>query len=153
MKALSLRQPWAHIVLHYGKNLENRRWNTSFRGTFLLHAAKAMTRAEYEDAEDFTAYTLAWGLGARAVFGADFRARDIRGALVGTARLASVIPPCVTMRDPPSLFREECGHDWHIPEQYAFVLEDVVAWAEPIPYKGELGFFEVPDSVVGKGTP
>lgn len=54
MKALSLRQPWAHIVLHYGKNLENRRWYTSFRGTFLLHAAKAMTRAEYEDAEDFT---------------------------------------------------------------------------------------------------
>ena len=31
MKALSLRQPWAWAVVHAGKSIENRRWNT--RGT------------------------------------------------------------------------------------------------------------------------
>lgn len=32
MKGLSLRQPWAWAVVHAGKTIENRRWNTSFRG-------------------------------------------------------------------------------------------------------------------------
>jgi hypothetical protein len=43
MKALSLRQPWAHMVVHGPKHIENRRWNTSFRGEFLIHAAKGCT--------------------------------------------------------------------------------------------------------------
>jgi hypothetical protein len=32
VKGLSLRQPWAWAVVHAGKTIENRRWNTSFRG-------------------------------------------------------------------------------------------------------------------------
>lgn len=41
MKALSIRQPWAWLILHGGKDVENRSWPTSFRGRFLIHAAKA----------------------------------------------------------------------------------------------------------------
>jgi len=48
MKALSIRQPWAWLILHAGKDIENRGWPTSFRGRFLIHASKGMTRAEYE---------------------------------------------------------------------------------------------------------
>lgn len=32
MKAIALIQPWAFIVVHRGKRVENRRWNTRFRG-------------------------------------------------------------------------------------------------------------------------
>ena len=51
MRALSLRQPWADAVLFGGKTLENRvAWrNSHFRGSFLIHASKGMTRAEYDD--------------------------------------------------------------------------------------------------------
>lgn len=50
MKALSIRQPWAWLILHAGKDIENRHWPTPFRGRFQIHASKAMTRQEYAEA-------------------------------------------------------------------------------------------------------
>lgn len=38
MKALSVKNPWASLIFH-GKNIENRTWKTSFRGTVLIHAS------------------------------------------------------------------------------------------------------------------
>ena len=52
--ALSLRQPWAWLVVHGGKTLENRKWRTHRRGPFIVHASKGMTVAEYEGAVAFT---------------------------------------------------------------------------------------------------
>lgn len=162
MKTLSLRQPWTHAVIHFGKSLENRRWNTRYRGPILIHAAKAMTRVEHDEAEDFVAGVLAdlriaregahsCSFGAfvdtaRAEFAAHYQANGKRGGIVGRARIVDVIPPCCK---PDELF-SECAHPWHIPEQFAFVLADV----EPLPFvpwKGELGLFEVPEDYATKG--
>jgi hypothetical protein len=41
MKALSFKQPWAELVLQGKKKIEIRRWNTNFRGEFLIHASKS----------------------------------------------------------------------------------------------------------------
>lgn len=40
MKALSLKQPFAELILQGKKKIELRRWNTHFRGEFLIHASK-----------------------------------------------------------------------------------------------------------------
>lgn len=40
MKALSLKQPWAELILQGKKKIEIRKWNTHFRGTFLIHSSK-----------------------------------------------------------------------------------------------------------------
>lgn len=53
MKALSIRQPWAWLILHAGKDIENSTWPTAFRGRVLIHASKNMTRAEYAAAVIF----------------------------------------------------------------------------------------------------
>jgi hypothetical protein len=130
VKALSLRQPWAWLVVHGPKRIENRRWNTRFRGAFLVHAAKGMTRSEYEDARYFAAIV------APKLDVPKFEALQ-RGGIVGRARLVSVEPPCLLSND-----RYPCAHPWHMPEQYGFLLEDVA----PVPFRelrGELGFFEV----------
>jgi hypothetical protein len=42
MIALSIRQPWAWAILHAGKDIENRKWTTTFRGPLLIHAAKTL---------------------------------------------------------------------------------------------------------------
>ena len=55
MKALSIRQPWAWLIIHAGKDVENRTWCTNYRGRFLVHAAKGMTQREYQDAKQFAA--------------------------------------------------------------------------------------------------
>ncbi|MFH1445161.1 MAG: ASCH domain-containing protein, partial [Nanoarchaeota archaeon] len=40
MKALSLKQPFAELILQGKKKIELRKWNTKFRGEFLIHASK-----------------------------------------------------------------------------------------------------------------
>ena len=40
MKALTLKQPWAELILKRKKKIELRRWNTHFRGEFLIHSSK-----------------------------------------------------------------------------------------------------------------
>ena len=40
MKVLSVRQPWAWAIIHGGKDVENRNWDTKFRGRLAIHAGK-----------------------------------------------------------------------------------------------------------------
>lgn len=49
MKAISIRQPWAWLILHAGKDIENRDWSTRYRGPVLIHASQGMTHSEYEE--------------------------------------------------------------------------------------------------------
>jgi hypothetical protein len=44
MKALSIHQPWASLIIHGPKRIENRSWPTPHRGTILIHA----TRRQYQ---------------------------------------------------------------------------------------------------------
>ncbi|MBP2834703.1 ASCH domain-containing protein [Dickeya parazeae] len=39
MKALSVRQPWAWLIVNGFKDVENRSWNTKHRGPVLIHAS------------------------------------------------------------------------------------------------------------------
>lgn len=40
MKVLSLKQPYAELILEGKKKIELRKWNTNFRGEFLIHASR-----------------------------------------------------------------------------------------------------------------
>lgn len=132
MIALSIRQPWAWLILHAGKDIENRSWATKFRGRVLVHAAKGMTQDECERAIDFAHYgcgisldVLRQGIGAME-----------RGGIVGSVEIVD----CVTRSDSP----------WFMGE-HGFVLRD----PKPLPFipcKGKLGFFRVPESVLASNT-
>jgi hypothetical protein len=132
MKCLSLRQPWAFAVTHLGKHLENRRWNTNFRGQFLIHASKGMTIDEYYDAYQFCRIALGGN------FPQPFPQKTALhfGGIVGVATLVDVIRPC----------GGDCAHPWHMHEHFGFVLADVRS-VPFVPLKGHLSFFDVPDEV------
>lgn len=118
MKALSVRQPWAWLIVHGHKPLENRSWATSYRGPLLIHAAKGMTRAEYEDAASLCSKA--------AVTLPAFEDLE-RGGIVGQVTVTG----CVD--DSPSL--------WFF-GKYGFELAD----AKPLPFmpcKGQLSLFDV----------
>lgn len=52
MKALSIRQPWAWLIVNGYKDIENRSWNTKFRGQVLIHAASTKpTPGEWYEAQ------------------------------------------------------------------------------------------------------
>lgn len=40
MKALSIKQPWAQLIVDGVKDIENRTWKTNFRGRIYVHASK-----------------------------------------------------------------------------------------------------------------
>jgi hypothetical protein len=42
VKVLSIRQPWAWLIVHGHKDIENRTWDTTYRGPLLIHASKTL---------------------------------------------------------------------------------------------------------------
>lgn len=161
MKALSLRQPWAHfvvngIVLHSRdetilKDIENRQWRANLRGEILIHAAKGMTKEEYEDGCDFAADAIGIDYDTFADIAPHAKAL-VRGAIIGRTRIVDVIPPCSTCSG--LLSNIACNHrKWHMPAQYGFVLADTVAFAKPVVWSGALGFFNTPFDRDGNRTP
>lgn len=49
MKVLSLKQPFAELVVSNKKSIELRNWNTHFRGKFLIHASKTLDKKSMQD--------------------------------------------------------------------------------------------------------
>jgi hypothetical protein len=118
MKALSIKQPWAWLIIHGGKDIENRSWHTKFRGRFLVHASKGMTRFEYLYAKRYA-----------AAIGVKIPEMDElnRGGIIGSVELID----SANSHDSP----------WYMGDK-AFVLRN----PEPVefkPFKGQLQFFEV----------
>jgi hypothetical protein len=145
--ALSMRQPWCYAVTDLGKRVENRKWNTSHRGRFLIHASKARGRldeARYREA------AIAQMLGLGVIASPDEVPPDEllpRGGFVASATLLDVIP----RQSDPAWARERFDrHDlrWWFESQYGFVLERVEKLQGGVLYPGALNFFRVPDPVV-----
>lgn len=139
MIALSIRQPWASLILKAGKDIENRCWPTKVRGRILIHAAKGMTRDEHDDAIAFGVAAIRAdpkNAGATKVvtlrdLGFAFDALQ-RGGIIGSMEIVD----CVSKSDSP----------WFVGD-YGFVLRD----PRPLPFvpwKGRLGFFDVPKSAL-----
>ena len=42
LSCLTVRQPWAWLLTHGVKPVENRTWKTSYRGPLLIHAGKVL---------------------------------------------------------------------------------------------------------------
>lgn len=118
LKALSIRQPWAWLILSGHKTVENRNWATRFKGPVLIHAAKGMTRGEYEAAALFA---LQRGVQVPAFHNLE------RGGLVGVAEIVG----CVSASVSP----------W-FQGPFGFVL-GAVRRLPFVPCAGALGFFDV----------
>lgn len=130
MKALSIRNPWAWLIINAGKDIENRSWPTKFRGRFLVHASAGMTKAEYEYVQDFILGTEMFAGNPHIDLPPLYELK--RGGIIGSVDLVD----CVRESD-------SC---WYMGE-VGFVLRD----PRPtpfIPYKGRLGFFDVPDELI-----
>jgi hypothetical protein len=127
VKALSIRQPWAWLIVNGYKNIKNRTWPTKFRGRVLIHAGKGMTHDEYDDVEDFLMFSESPTM--QSIRLPSFAALE-RGGIVGVATITGCTPS--VRRSSP----------WHIEGQFGFEIADTRA----LPFlecKGALGFFNV----------
>lgn len=126
--AISVKQPWAALIVAGRKTVEIRRWATRVRGPVLIHAAKV---------DDDRPEAWQW-VDSPAV--ADLC--QMTGGLLGIANLRG----CHIYRDQAGFDRDRPRHlnepAWFTSPMYGFEFAD----ARPIPfvpYKGQTLFFAV----------
>ena len=123
MKAITIKQPWASLIVSGLKDIENRTWKTSFRGRVLIHAGKSVSKNGWREMSqkqiDVAANT--------NMIGAKFDELPF-GAILGSVEIVD----CV--QNHPSLWAENGVWNW--------VLADPILFPEPIPAKGKLSFWE-----------
>ena len=125
MKALSLRQPYAELLVTGRKTIELRKWKTRHRGKFLVHASKYKPTDEELDQFKLKREDL------------DF------GAIIGSAVLIDIkdYGNCVESEWARDCDKHLAGAEY-IESQIGFLLKDAVKFDEPRPFKGQLNFFE-----------
>jgi hypothetical protein len=47
-KAITIKQPWAWLIIHGSKDVENRNWPTSYVGKLFIHASRTFDQAGFE---------------------------------------------------------------------------------------------------------
>lgn len=132
MKALSLLQPWATLVVIGHKRIETRGWSTAYRGPLLIHAGKGKAGKLLTSGPPFMQYI------------PDFEALPF-GALIGKVTLVD----CVRIRteewmgaEMETLTLEERAFGDYRAGRWAWMLDDAVAFEEPRPMRGSLGLWE-----------
>ena len=122
MKALTIREPWASLIINGYKKYEFRGWKTNYRGKILIHAG---LNIEKDMLNRFKDYNL----------------DCVKGAIIGEANLVD----CILVNKE---FNEELmeidpvvyGRSNHA-ENYAWKLENIIKYDSPIYCKGQLGLW------------
>jgi hypothetical protein len=127
MKALSLRQPWASLILAGVKVVENRSWSTDHRGLLAIHASAAAADANVFD--DMPAFRELYGIPRLDA------ATLPRGAILGTVEL-------VDCRRYAALPRRLKAHPFAQPGCWCWLLANPKAFPRPIPATGKLRLWD-----------
>jgi hypothetical protein len=127
--ALSLKQPWATLLVTGRKTIEVRRWPTARRGRFLVHAARVS-----DPRREVWARVPAELREAAAVVGGIIGAAEVTGCLAYRTAEAFAADAGRHLND-PSWFEG--------PVLYGFLIAN----AQPLPFRacpGWMRFFAVP---------
>lgn len=135
-RGLSLTQPWAQLVVMGQKQYETRSWGTPYRGLLAIHASKGFPAEARVLVHDYP-FT-----GALHCLPGDLPL----GAIIGTVELVGC--QVMTGEEYMQMSRKELAFgDWS-EGRYAWALKNPKVLPEPIPYKGALGLWKVPDGSV-----
>ena len=122
MKALTIKEPWATLIIDEYKKYEFRSWKTNYRGKILIHAGKSL---EKNQAKKFKEYNLKYSC----------------GEIIGEAELID----CIKVTEEFDEYLKGInpivyGNSGHV-ENYAWKLENIKKYNKKIPAKGQLGLW------------
>lgn len=152
MKAITVKQPWASLIVRGVKDVENRTWKTDFRGRVLIHAAGSHGR-KFNIELTYEQVKAAIGIIAKdTMFG-----NMAFGAIIGSVEIVD----CVINH--PSIWAEKT-ENYTVgmnPKQheditgkkviYNWLLANPILFPESIPIKGRLSFWEVESELLKGG--
>lgn len=134
MRALTLTQPWATLVITGYKLFETRSWSTSYRGPLAIHAAKGFPEWARELCRDEPFYEVL------ELCGYEGWDELPLGQILGTVQLTDV-------RSTASVRRELDSHEIELafgdfgPRRFAWRLREPIKLETPIPYRGTQGLW------------
>ena len=122
MKVLTIKQPWASLIIDGNKRFEFRSWKTNYRGELLIHAGKSIDKEAYERLKGYlTEIPL--------------------GKIIGKVELTNCI------KTTPKFLKERLKENKDIytkssfKEEYALKVEVIEKFNKPIDAKGKLGLW------------
>jgi len=121
MKCLSVCQPFAELIVQGKKTIELRKWNTEFRGEFLVHAPQKIRLDDCKRLKIKSNLTV--------------------GAIIGKVELIDV-------KEYENAVQIKIDSKKHLASndgsgsKYGFILQNPKQLRIPIPCNGQLNFFE-----------
>ena len=140
MRAITIKQPWAYAIVHLGKDVENRDWApNNLSGRIAIHAGKTQDEGGYPAIRSILSLDVEgiWRVAEAAVC----------GAIIGTIRVVD----CHHTSFTPGGLCEYFGcAPWGMAGSGChWVLADPRP-CEPIPCRGALGLWTVPDDIAAR---
>ena len=140
MRALSIRQPWAFAVVVGAKTVENRTWSSTYVGPLAIHASQREDREAVRDV-----LRLIYGQ-LRPRFDMErlhqlYEEYKRPGCVVGQVDMTG----CTRGGD-TGVWDEAMVRWFEGP--FGFVFENARIAAQPIPFRGRLGLWELPSGAI-----
>jgi hypothetical protein len=126
MKAITIAQPYSHLIALGEKRVENRSWATNHRGPLAIHAGKSKS----------------WLDSYPRIFG---------GMTFGGVVAVCDLVGCVRIEDVPEFAASEGDRFTWLPDHehthgpWCWVLDNVYRLLVPIEWKGSQGFWHFPE--------
>jgi hypothetical protein len=146
MKTLTIKQPWAALIVHGIKDIENRTWPTKFRGRILIHAGASSVGSLHEVTTAAQKVSFCdQAMGSMKAFDCQ-NLSDARSAIIGSVEIVD----CV--ENHPSVWaenNEDLPVDGEIIKPiYNWVLANPILFDNPIlDVKGRLSLWEYSGNV------
>lgn len=121
MKAISIMQPYASLIVRGVKDIENRSRPFHHTGPLLIHASKSWSKLGYHFVTDKMDEYI------------PSKDQHVFGAIIGMVDMVG----CV----------DESESKWFFGD-WGFEFENAIEFKKPIPWRGQLWIFDVPDSVL-----
>ncbi len=122
MKVLSIKQPWASLIVNGYKEYEFRSWKTKFRGDILIHASLGV---ETDVINSFNEYNLDYPT----------------GVIIGRCTITDCVEVSGEFEDNLILKNELVYGLSKGRASYGFKLDNIKKFNNPITAKGQLGFW------------
>lgn len=124
MKVLTIKQPWATLIMQGDKRFEFRSWQTKYRGDLLIHAGKGIDKNAMKRLAKYLPDEIPLG------------------KILGKVILVDCIRMCPEFKEMLLKENSDIYTKSSFSENYGWQVENVQVFDEPIEAKGHLSLWE-----------
>lgn len=124
MKVLTIKQPWATLIMQGYKRFEFRSWQTKYRGDLLIHAGKGIDKEATKRLEKYLPKEL------------------LTGKILGKVTLVDCIKMSPEFKERLLKENKDIYAKSSFQENYGWQMDNVQVFKEPIETKGHLSLWE-----------